>query len=449
MNNALSRKLSVFLCYTREDKQPVRELWNRLTKESWVDVWLDEENLIPGENFRYAIQKAIEKADIVMFFLSSRSAKKEGFIQREFNYALEVAYEKPKESIYIIPVIIEQGCEIPYEVRDWHWLEYYSEETRAGAYNKLLNSFEKRIKELKEKGDVRVEISRVSSITSFTNSQKDINIHIKRELNANINVEQSKKLFEATRSYGWATCKNPGLMIFIVDVSESMGKSKRINLATDLFQRTIRNLISLSQDNKKIYPTYRIAIYAYADNVIPLYENDWVTLDDAAKIGPPHFSIMKESTDTAKAFAYVLSLLKSELTKLNDSPAPIIYHITDGNYTENDPTPYAREIMSMRTNYGHTLLQNIFLANDMLVEPIQKIKFKEWTGIKYKKELYHVYARKLFDWSSKIPEKYLGRLKEAGYSSIRPNSRLLFPGEAIDIASRIYALPSYLIDCMK
>jgi len=37
------RKLRVFLCHASQDKPIVRELYQRLLAEGWIDPWLDEE----------------------------------------------------------------------------------------------------------------------------------------------------------------------------------------------------------------------------------------------------------------------------------------------------------------------------------------------------------------------------------------------------------------------
>jgi hypothetical protein len=41
------RPLKVFLCHAHADRDPVRELYARLTKDG-VDAWLDKEKLLPG-----------------------------------------------------------------------------------------------------------------------------------------------------------------------------------------------------------------------------------------------------------------------------------------------------------------------------------------------------------------------------------------------------------------
>jgi hypothetical protein len=42
--------LRVFLCHSSGDKQAVRDLYRRLRGDG-LDPWLDEENLLPGQNW--------------------------------------------------------------------------------------------------------------------------------------------------------------------------------------------------------------------------------------------------------------------------------------------------------------------------------------------------------------------------------------------------------------
>jgi hypothetical protein len=46
------RKLRVFLCHASQDKPNVRDLYNRLVAESWIDPWLDESKLPPGQDMK-------------------------------------------------------------------------------------------------------------------------------------------------------------------------------------------------------------------------------------------------------------------------------------------------------------------------------------------------------------------------------------------------------------
>jgi TIR domain-containing protein len=52
------RPLKVFLCHAHGDKNAVRELYVRLTKDG-VDAWLDKEKLLPGQDWELGIRKAM------------------------------------------------------------------------------------------------------------------------------------------------------------------------------------------------------------------------------------------------------------------------------------------------------------------------------------------------------------------------------------------------------
>jgi len=51
MTTGPPRKLKVFLCHSSHDKPAVREIYVRLKAEGWIDPWLDEEKLFPGQDW--------------------------------------------------------------------------------------------------------------------------------------------------------------------------------------------------------------------------------------------------------------------------------------------------------------------------------------------------------------------------------------------------------------
>ena len=75
-----TRKLRVFLCHASQDKPNVRELYQRLLVEEWIDPWLDEENLIPGQDWELEINRATRDADAIIVCLSKISVQKEGYV---------------------------------------------------------------------------------------------------------------------------------------------------------------------------------------------------------------------------------------------------------------------------------------------------------------------------------------------------------------------------------
>lgn len=139
MANPISRPLQVFLCYSSDDKPTVRELYSRLDSEGWIDTWLDEKKLYPGQDWNYEIEQAVEQADVILVFLTKNSVTKEGYIQRELRRILDLADEKPEGTLYIIPVRLEE-CEPPKRIRRWQYADYFPESQRNIAYQRLLES---------------------------------------------------------------------------------------------------------------------------------------------------------------------------------------------------------------------------------------------------------------------------------------------------------------------
>lgn len=138
MNLHGSPKLHVFLCHSAGDKEQVRSLYNRLTKDG-IAPWFDEENLRPGQNWRYEIERAVSASDAVIVCLSRSSITKEGFVQREIRLALDAADEKPENTIFIIPVKLEK-CTAPDRLARWQWVNLFEPD----GYRKLLGALQER-----------------------------------------------------------------------------------------------------------------------------------------------------------------------------------------------------------------------------------------------------------------------------------------------------------------
>lgn len=137
------RRLQVFLCHASQDKPRVRELYRRLSNEPWIDPWLDEEKLLPGQDWDLEIQQAIRAADIIVICLSKESVSKEGYVQREFKRALSYAEEKPEGTIYIVPLRFDD-CTPPRKFQQWQWLDY----SAADSWEKLFQSLRLRAERL-------------------------------------------------------------------------------------------------------------------------------------------------------------------------------------------------------------------------------------------------------------------------------------------------------------
>jgi len=142
------RKLKVFISYSSKDRIIVNALSEKLDSDG-VDVWLDSNNLLPGQSWDIEIKKAINSSDVIIVCLSKSSTSREGFIQKELRYAVDLAFEKPEGTVFIIPARIEE-CNIPDSLRSWHYIDlfYGGKGFDERAYEKLLKSLQLRAQNL-------------------------------------------------------------------------------------------------------------------------------------------------------------------------------------------------------------------------------------------------------------------------------------------------------------
>ncbi|MFN6215702.1 MAG: SUMF1/EgtB/PvdO family nonheme iron enzyme [Microcystis sp.] len=127
-------EIQIFLAHASEDKPAVLALYDRL-KQAGYKPWLDKKDLIPGQNWRDEIPKAIKASQIFLACLSAKSANKQGYIQRELRIALDTLGEMLPGTIFFIPMRLEE-CEIPdlrlaevgLNLRDIHRLDYWEED---------------------------------------------------------------------------------------------------------------------------------------------------------------------------------------------------------------------------------------------------------------------------------------------------------------------------------
>ncbi len=107
-----------------------------LLKRDWINPWVDEKKLLPGQDWRLKIEEAVETSDAVIICLSNRSVTKEGYVQKELRYAREIALEKPEETIFLIPLRLDE-CNVPRGLRFYQWVDYFGE-MKDEAYKALI-----------------------------------------------------------------------------------------------------------------------------------------------------------------------------------------------------------------------------------------------------------------------------------------------------------------------
>ena len=224
-----------------------------------------------------------------------------------------------------------------------------------------------------------------------------------------------------------ATARTPALIIYLLDVSASMtqalGDKRRIDVVMESMSIVLRQMIFRSTKGARISPRYRIAMIAYSDHVYDLLDGI-KTVDQIANLGFPTLSTFR-TTDTARAFAQVEKLLEMELPNLDLCPAPLVCHMTDGEFTGEDPAPIANRIMAMEVPDGNVLLENIFISDVIFEQAINNVR--EWPGILRKTNLKNEYAKKLRSMSSPLPKSYHAMMLESGYR-MDEKSVMMLPG---------------------
>jgi hypothetical protein len=140
------RRIRAFLCHSSADKPKVRDLFSQLAT-SGIEPWLDENSLLPGQDFNLEITTAVRNSDVVIVCFSRSSVTKVGYIQKEMRLVLDVADEQPEGSLFIIPVRLEE-CDIPNRFKHLHYANLYEHD----GFSKLLNALKLRASEVpKEK----------------------------------------------------------------------------------------------------------------------------------------------------------------------------------------------------------------------------------------------------------------------------------------------------------
>jgi hypothetical protein len=127
----------VFLCYAGRDRPQVEQLFERLQIDGFKP-WMDKKSLLPGQDWRLEIRRAIEASD---FFLAciSRRFRERTYGLKEIKLALEVLDTMPEGTIYLIPLRLED-CPVEDRLASRHWVDLFARD----GYEALLRALRSR-----------------------------------------------------------------------------------------------------------------------------------------------------------------------------------------------------------------------------------------------------------------------------------------------------------------
>lgn len=230
-----------------------------------------------------------------------------------------------------------------------------------------------------------------------------------------------------------ATRTTPALIIYLLDVSGSMRApirstdpkiTTRIQALAAALESAKNEMISRSTKGTLISPRYRVAMLAYSDDVYQVGKIQ--TIDQAARLPTPPLKTI-DQTHTQKAFIEVLKLLKQEQKNYpSGSPAPLVCHLTDGEYTKTsgDPEDIVNEIKSLPFPDGNVLVENIYISDDLF---LGSSNISSWPGLKPDDNPGNDYAKKLLRLSSLLPEKFRCHMNDNG-TSLESGTVMMYPG---------------------
>lgn len=122
----------IFLSYASPDRERVFEYYDFFSNKNF-QVWMDKRSIKGGQNWEFEIKRALQKAAIIIVFLSRNSVNRRGYVQREIKIALDQARDKLIDDIYIIPVMLDTGVPVPAQLDDIHILRPEDGDTMQAA----------------------------------------------------------------------------------------------------------------------------------------------------------------------------------------------------------------------------------------------------------------------------------------------------------------------------
>lgn len=121
-----NRKSTVFISYAHEDSDTASRIYSDL-KNRGIGVWLDSQDLLPGQKWEVEIKKVMRSCTYVIALLSDNSVSKKGFVQKELKFALDLLDEVPADDVFVIPVRITKCIPNDERLQTLHWADLFQD----------------------------------------------------------------------------------------------------------------------------------------------------------------------------------------------------------------------------------------------------------------------------------------------------------------------------------
>ena len=135
--------INVFISYASFDLVKVEKLVKELKLENDIEVWFDQEEIVPGDDFVEKMKKAISTCDKFLICLSPSFIKKSpvSWVRKEFKMAMLNANEKGRN--IIIPIRIKRGGKVPDELGTIVYADLSTKKRWKQNYPRLLVAIRK------------------------------------------------------------------------------------------------------------------------------------------------------------------------------------------------------------------------------------------------------------------------------------------------------------------
>lgn len=130
------RNYDIFISYSTQDKERVVSIVSELKKKGY-QIWIDEEGISSGEQFKKAIVEGLSNSRMMLFFSSLHSNRSE-WTEKEIGYA-----DRLKKRI--IPIRLDGSAynsSIDFDIGNYDYVDFSTAPKMAREKDKLYSSLE-------------------------------------------------------------------------------------------------------------------------------------------------------------------------------------------------------------------------------------------------------------------------------------------------------------------
>jgi hypothetical protein len=129
-------KQKILISYTHEDIGTAKKLCYDL-KRYGIDVWIDYENVLQGQNWKIAIEEIIKHSSCCLALFSSYATTEKGFLQNDLKIVLELLAQHSELDIDLITIRLD-NCEPSLKASDIHFIDLFPESEYNNGLKKIL-----------------------------------------------------------------------------------------------------------------------------------------------------------------------------------------------------------------------------------------------------------------------------------------------------------------------